>query len=155
MWERAKGPARIDPNRKWFGNVRTIDQEKLEKFRTELAKRVNDPRSVLIKAKTLPLSLLVEPEAKNNNLNILDIESYKDTFGPQSKRKRVKLMAENMEEMMQEVEKKDYDVRKDERLDKHKVSRYNIFSVMWISILVSTGDSWQDRVRESGKNSTR
>lgn len=121
MWEKAKGPARIDPNRKWFGNVRTIDQEKLEKFRTELAKRVNDPRSVLIKAKTLPLSLLVEPEPKNNNLNILDIESYKDTFGPQSKRKRVKMMAENLQEMMEEVEKKEYDVRKDDRLDKHKV----------------------------------
>ena len=25
MWEKAKEPARIDPNRKWFGNVRTID----------------------------------------------------------------------------------------------------------------------------------
>ena len=25
MWEVAKEPARIDPNRKWFGNIRTID----------------------------------------------------------------------------------------------------------------------------------
>jgi nuclear GTP-binding protein len=76
MWEKPKGVARIDPNRKWFGNVRTIDQEKLEKFRTELARRTNDPRSVLIKAKTLPLSLLVEPEVKNKNINILDLETY-------------------------------------------------------------------------------
>jgi hypothetical protein len=25
MWEKQKDVARIDPNRKWFGNVRTID----------------------------------------------------------------------------------------------------------------------------------
>jgi nuclear GTP-binding protein len=25
MWEQSKEPARIDPNRKWFGNIRTID----------------------------------------------------------------------------------------------------------------------------------
>lgn len=100
MWEKPTGPARIDPNRKWFGNVRTIDQEKLEKFRKELARRTNDPRSVLIKAKTLPLSLLVEPQPKNTNMNILDIEKYQDTFGPKSTRKRVKMNAESLDEMM-------------------------------------------------------
>lgn len=37
------GPARIAPNRKWFGNTRTITPEKLDTFREEMAKTVNDP----------------------------------------------------------------------------------------------------------------
>ena len=28
--------SRIQPDRKWFGNVRTIDQKSLEKFRVEM-----------------------------------------------------------------------------------------------------------------------
>ena len=36
-------PARIAPNRKWFGNTRTITPEKLDTFREEMAKTVHDP----------------------------------------------------------------------------------------------------------------
>jgi nuclear GTP-binding protein len=57
----------------------------------------------LIKAKTLPLSLLVEPEPKPSKANILDLESYSDTFGPKSKRKRVKLNSDNLDELMEVV----------------------------------------------------
>jgi len=32
----SKKPVRIPPNRKWFGNVRTIKQKDLERFRLEL-----------------------------------------------------------------------------------------------------------------------
>ena len=39
------GPARIAPNRTWFGNTRTITPEKLDTFREEMAKTVNDPYS--------------------------------------------------------------------------------------------------------------
>ena len=34
------GPARIAPNRKWFGNTRTIGAEQLDKFRTAVAEQV-------------------------------------------------------------------------------------------------------------------
>ena len=34
------GPARIAPNRKWFGNTRTIGAEQLDKFRTAVAQQV-------------------------------------------------------------------------------------------------------------------
>ena len=54
---------------------------------------------MLIKAKSLPLSLLVEPESKKSKLNILDIESYNETFGPKSRRKRVKLSVDNLLEL--------------------------------------------------------
>jgi len=33
MHTRPTEAARVDPNRKWFGNVRTIDQKSLEKLR--------------------------------------------------------------------------------------------------------------------------
>lgn len=29
MYERPNQAARVDPNRKWFGNVRTVDQKSL------------------------------------------------------------------------------------------------------------------------------
>ncbi len=37
MNKQALKPARVEPERKWFGNVRTIDQKSLEKFRIEMA----------------------------------------------------------------------------------------------------------------------
>ena len=37
------GMARIEPNRKWFGNTRTIGAEQLDKFREEVTKTSNDP----------------------------------------------------------------------------------------------------------------
>jgi len=49
------------------------------------------------------LSLLVEPEPKPSKANILDLESYSDTFGPKSKRKRVKLNSDNLDELMEVV----------------------------------------------------
>ena len=39
MHERPTVAPRIDPNRKWFGNVRTIDQKSLEKLRIEMTKK--------------------------------------------------------------------------------------------------------------------
>ncbi len=41
MNEQPTKPSRIAPDRKWFGNVRTIDQKSLEKFRIEMAQRAN------------------------------------------------------------------------------------------------------------------
>jgi nuclear GTP-binding protein len=40
MWKQSDKPARIDPNRKWFGNVRTISQKDLETFRSEMNQQV-------------------------------------------------------------------------------------------------------------------
>ena len=83
------GPARIEPDRKWYGNVRTIDQKNLEKFRVEMAQHSNDPYQVLVKAKKLPFSLIKEPTTKAK-VNILDFEKFEDTFGKKSNRTRAK-----------------------------------------------------------------
>ena len=56
--ERPTESARVDPNRKWFGNVRTIDQRALEKLRIEMAKKEQDPTKIFVKSKKLPRSLL-------------------------------------------------------------------------------------------------
>lgn len=112
MHQRPTEAARIDPNRKWFGNVRTIDQKSLEKLRIEMARKEEDPTKIFVKAKKIPTSLLEEP-VRENKLRLLEVETYESTFGPNSRRKRVKLSMGNMEELIEEAEKKEYDIEHD------------------------------------------
>ena len=99
MYERPTESARVDPNRKWFGNVRTIDQKALEKLRIEVAKKDNDPTKIFVKSKKIPTSLLSDP-VKENKVRLLEVETYSDTFGPNSRRKKVKLSNNTFEEMV-------------------------------------------------------
>lgn len=46
-------------------------------------------------------------------MRLLEVETYAETFGPQSRRKRVKLNFGNMEELIENVEQKEYDIDKD------------------------------------------
>ena len=52
---RSKGAAgqvsRVAPNRRWFGNTRTVGQNQLEKFREELGDKINDPYQVVLRSK--------------------------------------------------------------------------------------------------------
>jgi len=90
--------ARVQQDRRWFGNVRTIDQKSLEKLRIEMAKKEENfnSRNILIKKRNIPLSLLSDP-VKQNRVRLLDVETYEDTFGPKSRRKRTKLDLNNMD----------------------------------------------------------
>ncbi len=52
---------KIQPDRKWFGNVRTADQKELDKYRRTLAESTQKTGSgfqIHLKSKTLPLSLV-------------------------------------------------------------------------------------------------
>lgn len=51
-------PGRVQPDRRWFGNTRTISQNALEHFRTSLKEKIADPYSVVLKRNKLPMSLL-------------------------------------------------------------------------------------------------
>lgn len=54
---------RIQPDRRWFGNVRSVDQKELDKYRKHLETnqvKKGSGYSVLVKSKRLPLSLLKE-----------------------------------------------------------------------------------------------
>lgn len=65
MKERPTDPqaGRIQPDRRWFGNVRTVDQKELENYRKKLEEQQvhkGSGVSVLVKNKKLPLNLVKE-----------------------------------------------------------------------------------------------
>jgi nuclear GTP-binding protein len=75
MKERPTEPARIEPDPKWFGNVRTIDQRSLENLRIEMKEQIDDTYAVLLNKRKLPMSLIREDESKPT-VNVLDFEKY-------------------------------------------------------------------------------
>ena len=97
--------ARVEPNRKWFGNTRVIAQDSLARFREAIAQRQGDPYSFLMKSNKLPMSLIRDDEGRKNGLKqhaakiTVETSPFGETFGPKAKRKRVKLDAGSVEEM--------------------------------------------------------
>nr|XP_043628580.1 nuclear/nucleolar GTPase 2 [Erigeron canadensis] len=87
---------RIPPDRRWFGNTRTVDQKELEFFREELSARLSSNYNVLLKERKLPMSLLNDFQ-KQQRVHLLDTEPFADAFGPKGKRKRPKLVASDYE----------------------------------------------------------
>ncbi|KAK2761298.1 GTPase required for pre-60S ribosomal subunit nuclear export and maturation [Arachnomyces sp. PD_36] len=96
--------ARIEPNRKWFGNTRVVSQEALASFREAVAERASDPYQVLLKTNKLPMSLIRDGQGKNGvkqHQAKIAVESapFSDTFGPKAQRKRVKLGVGSLEDL--------------------------------------------------------
>lgn len=52
---------RIQPDRRWFGNTRVVDQTELANFREAMGAKVKDPYSVVMRSKKLPMGLLTDP----------------------------------------------------------------------------------------------
>lgn len=52
--------ARVEPNRKWFGNTRVITQNALQTFKDEMEKVKKDPYKVVLRQTKLPITLLNE-----------------------------------------------------------------------------------------------
>ncbi|KAH9521550.1 nucleostemin 2 [Dermatophagoides farinae] len=109
--------ARVAPNQKWFGNTRTIAQNSLQKFQDEMQKTIQDPYKVVMKQTKLPITLLNE-RAKFQRVHILDTESFRDTFGKKSKRKRPRFKFEDLQTYASSVETRNenYDDSKDSNL---------------------------------------
>lgn len=102
--------ARIEPNRKWFGNTRVISQEALTSFREAVAERASDPYQVLLKTNKLPMSLIRDNDKVNGlkqHQAKMEIENkpFSDTFGPKAQRKRVKLGVTSLEDLAGETAK--------------------------------------------------
>jgi nuclear GTP-binding protein len=108
--------ARVAPNRQWFNNSRVVTQSSLQKFQAALSTTLADPYQVVMKQTQLPVTLLNE-KAKQKRVHILDVESYKTTFGPKAQRKRPANVpgGDDMEALMVHVEQKqsEYDLDKD------------------------------------------
>ncbi|KAL4946653.1 hypothetical protein BDV06DRAFT_208555 [Aspergillus oleicola] len=102
--------ARIEPNRKWFGNTRVISQEALSSFREAVAERASDPYQVLLKTNKLPMSLIRDNQTVNGLKQheakmAIETSPFSDTFGPKAQRKRVKLGVSSLEDLAGETMK--------------------------------------------------
>ncbi|KAL4960439.1 putative GTPase NOG2 [Aspergillus stella-maris] len=102
--------ARIEPNRKWFGNTRVISQEALSSFREAVAERASDPYQVLLKTNKLPMSLIRDNKTVNGLKQheakmAIETSPFGDTFGPKAQRKRVKLGVSSLEDLAGETMK--------------------------------------------------
>ena len=82
--------ARIAPDRRWFGNTRTMSQTELDRFRSEMTTKEADPYSVVLRRKKIPMALLKDSE-KVAKMNLLETESFEATFGKHNTRKRPKM----------------------------------------------------------------
>lgn len=104
-WNKSGTRARIAPNQKWFGNTRTVTQESLQKFQTELRKVVEDPTQVVLKPTKLPVTLLSD-KSTQPKAPVLNIQPFKETFGKDSKRKRPNLKITDYESFVDLATKK-------------------------------------------------
>jgi len=79
--------ARVQPDRRWFGNTRTITQDTLQRFQSEMGNVAKDPFKVVMRKSHLPITLLQE-KAKYSRPHILETETFASVFGPKATRKR-------------------------------------------------------------------
>lgn len=103
--KRPELPAMIQPDRRWFGNTRTISQDELQVFRKEVKEAVHDSYSVLLNRTQLPISLINEPSSTHKP-QILEIESFQSTFGEKALRKRPKLGKFTYEGLLSDITEK-------------------------------------------------
>ncbi|ODV76456.1 putative GTPase NOG2 [Cyberlindnera jadinii NRRL Y-1542] len=100
LQDTAAPTARVDPNRRWFGNTRVISQDALSHFREALGETKQDSYQVLLRRNKLPMSLLEEKDTTESPTNrILETESFEHTFGPKSQRKRPRVAISSLEEL--------------------------------------------------------
>ncbi|RDI85094.1 hypothetical protein Vi05172_g4909 [Venturia inaequalis] len=108
---REAGPARIEPNRKWFTNSRVISQDSLAQFREAVAEQKSDPHTYILKTNKLPMSLINDPETKNGlkqhlAKQTIETASFSDTFGPKAQRKKPKIDIASFQDLQSDSEKK-------------------------------------------------
>jgi nuclear GTP-binding protein len=101
-WKPENPVVRVDSNRKWFGNTRTMNADTLEKLRVEMEKKLHDPYQVLLHQNKLPMSLLTESK-KIAKMNLLEVESFSDTFGKKASRRKPKLIGCSMEDLVEKA----------------------------------------------------
>jgi len=119
---------RVNPDRRWFGNVRTVDQKELERYRRKLEEQATQRGSgvsVLVRNKKLPLNLVKDAFNATTTAGerLLQIETFQDTFGPTSRRKRPNIGTSCMGEMLSKANENHdgYDALKDNDLHKHTI----------------------------------
>lgn len=118
-WLSSGTVARVEPNRKWFGNTRVITQNALQTFQEEMTKVKKDPYKVVMRQTKLPISLLNET-AKTARVHVLDTESFESTFGKKKTRKRPNLKVTDMQALVEQAQQAcdNYKLEEDRDLDR-------------------------------------
>ena len=80
--------ARVQPDRRWFGNTRVVGQQELQDFREQVAQTAADPYAVLLRRHKLPMGLLKDGNIKKGRVDLLRAQSYAEAFGRRAQRKR-------------------------------------------------------------------
>jgi len=109
--------ARVEPNRRWFENTRTVGVKDLNSFRTAIEEQKKDTYKVLLKANKLPMGL-IQDEKSEKRSHILETESYDSIITSKSIRKRPKLAVDSIADLVAVAAKReeDYDASKDRDL---------------------------------------
>ncbi|KAL8451836.1 hypothetical protein Emed_001716 [Eimeria media] len=115
-------PARIHPDRRWFGNTRVIDQQKLAAFRENIQQATADPYTVVLKRSKLPMSLIKDgnvggkKEAVNSTSDgmpklrgdaLVALEPFESVFGNKKTRKRPRLRAADLATLASQAEERE------------------------------------------------
>jgi nuclear GTP-binding protein len=119
-------PARIEPNRKWFGNVRVIDQKSLSNLRKEIENQSHDTYSLLLKKRNIPASLIT-PMSQETKVKTL-MDTFSDTFGKNSKRTKPNLNVFSINEYANQAQDKlqNYNQEKDIDHTKLEIKDYKL-----------------------------
>jgi nuclear GTP-binding protein len=110
---------RIAPDRRWFGNTRTITNNELEKFKDEMITKSADPYSIILRRKKIPMALLQDSK-KIAKVNLLETESYEGIFGNKSLRKRPKIdneLINNYSSLLENAQNRSHLYEKDSSKD--------------------------------------
>ncbi|CAH8541665.1 unnamed protein product [Schistosoma turkestanicum] len=108
--------ARVEPNRRWFGNTRIISQDTLQGFKE--AMKIRNPYDIVLRQTRLPISLLDEKKTKTKSA-LLTSQSYSYVFGNKAQRKRPSLEFDDLSALVQHAESNQYSYNSTE--DKHMV----------------------------------
>jgi nuclear GTP-binding protein len=142
------GAGRVAPNRRWFGNTRTIDQEDLQSFREGIASAERDPYTYVLRQRHLPWALIKEGMERKDvehyeqalgtariptevsklsvrtaniaSRALLRLEPFSETFHQQRWRKRPRLAFDSIEELAERVCEKTSDLALDKSLERKK-----------------------------------
>ena len=135
-WTPSGTVARVEPNRKWFGNTRVVGQKDLEKFRDAMSTIKNDPYQFVMRQSKLPMSLLRDP-VESKQTHLLASEPFGTTFGKKLMRKRPKLGGGDLAEMVADAAakqegynpEKDRDLREVDGVGRHE-GKHPIFNLL-------------------------
>nr|CAX73238.1 hypothetical protein [Schistosoma japonicum] len=97
--------ARVEPNRRWFGNTRVISQDTLQSFKE--AMKIRNPYEVILRQTRLPISLLDEKKTKTKSA-LLTSQSFSYVFGDKAQRKRPSLEFDDLSTLVQHAESNQY-----------------------------------------------